>query len=528
MLSDVRYLLQFVSKKKLILFGLAMIANSLLGLATALIVQHAAQMQGITSLQKILIFGLVSAGLYAYVAIAILFGMTVENWLVYGFSVNITMSLMRKFMQHKTEMKNSEKVSVLNLDMDLFESFYIIPILDIPYQSVVFVTPLLYMLSQNVWLGILFAAGTFCLILPQLFLNNRLQKYGKEVSDQKSVFLEKMTDMMNGRKTIIKNQSTEPALLMGEKYIKKRAKAELWSSFSVNLIFALSSFLRIFSEIVPFVVGIILIAQGSSLAFPVLLALFSASQQLKTPLQNIISDYAYIQQYTKLKEKIYHLLKLPEMTLDERLQDGNFNKLVISGLGKAFSGKKIFEKFFWEIPYGKKVLVKGESGSGKSTLLRLIAGEIDKDAGEVYLLKDNGEKIQLKPDYFGWIDQEPFLFNETIRYNLTLGQSFTDQQLEEALNEVNLSDISLDFLVKNNGDNISGGQRIRLELARFLLRKKCLLLVDEVTAALDSENSRKIRDLILNLPSTIIEVAHHIDDESRYDDIINLERRWTE
>ncbi len=78
-------------------------------------------------------------------------------------------------------------------------------------------------------------------------------------------------------------------------------------------------------------------------------------------------------------------------------------------------------------------------------------------------------------------------------------------------------------MIQNNGENLSGGQKIRLELARVLLRNKSLILVDEVTASLDKKNSKKIRDLIYSLSGvTIIEVAHHIDDESRYDNIITI------
>lgn len=85
-------------------------------------------------------------------------------------------------------------------------------------------------------------------------------------------------------------------------------------------------------------------------------------------------------------------------------------------------------------------------------------------------------------------------------------------------------------MIQNNGENLSGGQKIRLELARVLLRNKSLILVDEVTASLDKKNSKKIRDLIYSLSGvTIIEVAHHIDDESRYDNIITIGKEgWHE
>ena len=82
--------------------------------------------------------------------------------------------------------------------------------------------------------------------------------------------------------------------------------------------------------------------------------------------------------------------------------------------------------------------------------------------------------------------------------------------------------IILDVKIENNGENISGGQKIRLEIARSLLRQKEVLLVDEATASLDPENAKKIHELILSLPLTIIEIAHHIDQKAHYDQIIAL------
>ena len=124
------------------------------------------------------------------------------------------------------------------------------------------------------------------------------------------------------------------------------------------------------------------------------------------------------------------------------------------------------------------------------------------------------------------IQQNPYLFNATIRENLSLGQNFQDEQLLTVLQQVGLDQEfpeGLDFQVEDNGKNVSGGQRVRLEIARFLLRQKDILLADEITAALDPANARKVRQLLLSLPIMIIEVAHYVDDLSVYDAVIDWE-----
>ena len=122
--------------------------------------------------------------------------------------------------------------------------------------------------------------------------------------------------------------------------------------------------------------------------------------------------------------------------------------------------------------------------------------------------------------------QNTYLFNATIRENLSLGQDFQEEQLLTVLQQVGLDQEfpeGLDFQVEDNGKNVSGGQRVRLEIARFLLRQKDILLADEITAALDPANARKVRQLLLSLPIMIIEVAHYVDDLSVYDAVIDWE-----
>ncbi|CAM3111171.1 ATP-binding cassette domain-containing protein [Lactococcus hircilactis] len=159
----------------------------------------------------------------------------------------------------------------------------------------------------------------------------------------------------------------------------------------------------------------------------------------------------------------------------------------------------------------------------------MISQEISMDYGEISIVK-NGKKIEIPMRYIGFVSQEPFVFNGSIMYNLTLGRDYEEKILKDMLKKVNLEELNLDYLIQNNGENLSGGQKIRLELARVLLRSKSIILVDEVTASLDKKNSKKIRDLIYSLNGvTIIEVAHHIDDESRYDDIITIGKEdWYE
>ena len=120
----------------------------------------------------------------------------------------------------------------------------------------------------------------------------------------------------------------------------------------------------------------------------------------------------------------------------------------------------------------------------------MILGEEVCDEGDIFVQYDGNQITSHFQGNIGLISQHPFLFNDTIRYNLTFGQPFQDHELLEVLDRVGLIDEFQDILnveIHNNGENISGGQRVRLELARFLLREKDILLADEVTSALDEK-----------------------------------------
>ncbi|MBA1392450.1 ABC transporter ATP-binding protein [Lactobacillus sp. XV13L] len=116
-----------------------------------------------------------------------------------------------------------------------------------------------------------------------------------------------------------------------------------------------------------------------------------------------------------------------------------------------------------------------------------------------------------------YIKQSPFLFNDTLRFNLTLGRQFKDEDCLAALKEVGLlTELGTDCLDKNygeNGNSLSGGQKQRVEIARALLYDKKIILIDEATSALDSEMSRKVQQVINNLDCTVLEIAHHYDEQ---------------
>ena len=195
--------------------------------------------------------------------------------------------------------------------------------------------------------------------------------------------------------------------------------------------------------------------------------------------------------------------------------------------------QKILDKLTLTIPAGKKVALVGASGSGKSTLIQLLIGVYRAQSGMILFNKTNCDDIGFKEirDQISVVLQNPVLFNDTLRQNLTLGSEYTDHDLWQALNMAQLDDVinqlsdGLNTLIGRQGVRLSGGQRQRLSIARMLLTNPKFVILDEATSALDTATESRLHmamDTFLTGRTTLI-VAHRLSAIKQADLIYVLE-----
>lgn len=417
-----------------------------------------------------------------------------------------------------------EKVSIVTQDMELLYNRFFLPLDMIVGRVFILCTTIVFILVQNFWLGLVFIVFSFLRPLPQWVMNNRLMKSGANFSEMQKAFHLSVGDFFKGADTIyFYGASKENFAKMrknNECYENARWKNE-WTS---NVVYFFNGPLEFLSQVLPLALGLLLQKSGIELTTASLVSMYIATMNLSGPIQRIMYSISDIQRSQTVKEKIFSLLE--ESCLETSYPTvESLAELVLEGVSKQVGEQVLFYDLSLRLTKPSKVLIKGASGTGKSTLLQLVAGKISPNSGRIIVRDKSGREFTHYQGNVAYISQNPFFRHGTIRENLTLGQEISDKELLCCLEQVGLTnEITniLDYQLINNGENISGGQRLRLELVRCLLRKKDIVLADEVTSSLDKNNAYQVRQLLLQLPIILIEVAHHIDSETVYNQVIDL------
>ena len=198
----------------------------------------------------------------------------------------------------------------------------------------------------------------------------------------------------------------------------------------------------------------------------------------------------------------------------EKIEFKNFNY--------SFGDNHVIKNFNFNINKGGKYAVIGKSGSGKSTIIKLLLGKLQSTNDKVLI---DGSPLEIQDDInfskeIGYVSQQTSIFSGSIRYNITLDDSYSDEEIWNILEKVCLADRvkdlpdGLDHNLSNMGEILSGGEKQRLVLARVLIRNYPILILDEATSALDEKTAVRIENNILaDDKLTLIMISHHIQEE---------------
>ncbi len=203
----------------------------------------------------------------------------------------------------------------------------------------------------------------------------------------------------------------------------------------------------------------------------------------------------------------------------EKLCVDTIPEIRLKDVSFQYGERTVLENKNFDFQADGKYAIIGESGSGKTTLVKIILGLLPGYTGSILYGKSEQRNIHTESlyDCIAYVDQQVYLFQDTLRFNITLGNDYTDAEVMDVVRKCCLEDYiqslpnGLDTVIMENGKNLSGGQRQRIALARALVRKVQYIILDEGTSALDEVNANEIENMLLTTEDLgVILITHNL------------------
>jgi ATP-binding cassette subfamily C protein len=383
--------------------------------------------------------------------------------------------------------------------------------------------------------GLIFIAGVIILLLLRRRVRRSISS-GENITDTTRNIYNSIMQHLDGMKTIksfgmqdenIKVFSDQTNQVMDGYLDAVKTYADVKLLFDVGTVIMLAIIVLTLIQLVKIPIASLLIL------IYIFVMMFPQFSTIQSSYQYFINSLPAFDNINQLEMQCLQNIDSTESEGDVMVLENmiNFDHIFFSYRGEDHF--KI-EDLNLRIPVGETIAITGSSGAGKSTVADLLMGLIQPDSGvikvdNVPLAQDN---LLSWRDRIGYVAQETFLFNETIRFNLLLTQP--DAVEKDLINSLRLAAAydfveelpdGLDTFIGDRGVKLSGGEKQRLALARALLRKPSIIILDEATSNLDSENEKRILDSVENLHGdiTILMIAHRLSTIRKADQIYFME-----
>ncbi len=441
--------------------------------------------------------------------------------------------ILQKNMKSFAESNSATYISNLNNDVEIVSTQYFSVILDLVMQVgfLITATTLLIFIDPIIFLVVI-AVSVFPIVSPKIF-SKKIASSKSKLSEQLAFYNVKIKDYLNGFELIKSFNIEDKILKMNEEETENLSDMDYKSKKTVFGFSAISSLVSNISFLCVIAFSTILIINGR-ISFGYLVAITQMMNFVIPPIMSLSNGITNINATKEIRKKINNLLT--ETTDKSQTDKFKFNnKIEFKKVSFAYdsNAKNVLSDIDLSFDKGKKYAIVGGSGSGKSTLVKLLLQYYSDFNGEISIDDKNIKTFNKESFYRDCpvIHQDTFLFNDTIKNNITLYEDFSDTEINLAIEKSGLSQVicslddGIEHFLSENGGNLSGGQRQRISIARALIRNPSLLILDESTSSLDKEISYKIEKSILETKDlTAIVITHKLSENilDLYDEIIVL------
>ena len=423
-------------------------------------------------------------------------------------------------------------LSALTNDAASIEADDLSQLLSVITKAVTFFGALAMMLWYSPLMTAIAAGVTVLPLIASLLTGGQLQAAEKRVSDQNRDFTAALSDCLGGfsvvktfraEKEIFRLFAESNRALEQEKFSRRRLKA---------LVGMIGATTGIIAQLGVFLAGAYLALTGKGLTAGAVILFVNLMNFMIEPVAELPALLAARKAARGLIAKLADALEQDEVQPDGVQIAPLMRQLRLEDVRFSYDGEtEILRGVSAVFDAGKAYAIVGASGSGKSTLLNLLTTPGMAYAGKILL--DGTELRTVSPESLyetvSVIQQNVFVFNASIRDNVTMFRSFPPEELAQAVRraqlEALLAERGEDYLCGESGSGLSGGEKQRISIARNLLKHASVLLADEATAALDAQTAHQVTDDILSLSGvTRIVVTHTLEQAAlrRYDGILVL------
>lgn len=531
------FLRQFYKGNK-IAFGIAVLSILCVGLlnlvASWLIQQLIDTISGASTARSLQVLALMAVGLVLsviifealnYISKPRFMKRAVQQYKEYAFQHLLKRSI-NTFQKEVT----ATYISALSNDVNSIETNYLDKQFSLICNLSMFIGAFVMMLVYSPLLTLIVILLLIVPVIASAFVGNRMEKAELNVSKKNESFTNTVKESISGF-SVIKSFKAEKAVQ--ELFIKSNHEIEdaKCQKRKIEIIVGtISAAAGLTAQIGVFLAGAYLAISGNNVTPGIVMAFVNLMNFILQPIAVLPEILANRKASLALIDKLCDSLNEDVSDKKQHMANALQHNIEIENMSFAYKeNEEVLHNINLKLEAGKSYALVGTSGSGKSTILNLLLSAYDHYSGSIRYDGQEMRNISSESlyDVVSVVQQNVVIFNASVRDNITMFKDIPKEEVDKAIEMAGLlpfvTEHGDEYLCGENGNNLSGGEKQRISIARSLLRKSSVLLVDEATAALDRQTAHQVSNSILDIQDlTRIVVTHSLDETllKRYDDII--------
>ena len=437
-----------------------------------------------------------------------------------GYKNKVFQSILDRDYREFSKETSGKFISILTENMKKIEQDYLHQYFNISKNLSLMIFSLIAMFIGNWFLTLLVIIVSIIAMLISGFIGKKSAFIQNRVMIAEQTYLAKIKDIIAGF-LVIKSFNVKEAIYQDYSYVSENLEEIYFIKGKFDVLS------NIISQLSGMIVFLVAFGGGMYLVFNGYTSIGSVTAIVQLVNFVVMPVNEVGMGITKFREgqvtlEAFEVQDVPEFQTGKTKE--YFNEVItFSNVDFSYPNTegKIFNHLSLKIQKGEKIAIVGRSGSGKSTLLNLLLRFYEVTSGHILIDNQDLQDISIESLYnlMTVVQQDVYIFDDTLKANITLNQSFTEYDIKQAVQHSGLesyvleNELGLQVLCGENGSNLSGGQKQRLSIARALIRKTPILLLDEATSSLDNQVTTEIENSILKIQDlTALVVTHKLNE----------------